>query len=335
MPKTNFKVPYALNNNGFLVTPTQASKGEVYSCPGCSEVLIFRQGEIVSSHFSHPATNHCSAESALHKAAKFAIKNAVEHWINTGTQRPVIHNKCFLCHSDKAQAVPMHVTSVLLETRLSSGHVADLVLTDGCEQLLVIEIFVTHKVSTEKGKSITIPWIELEANQVLADPTNWSPVQLSLKRFGCKLCHRKFVQFKTECASLAKVCNVEIPKSDFLYGPMQCEKCGRWCIAFLWAKDAVRGRKAPRTVKLIRTTEYTGWSNICCWCNRPIAIWELRQRHAPFWFMNPSDASVEKRVESFAFIVLHYFDEVRPRSFDEVVPPRELWMNEEDFGSGD
>jgi hypothetical protein len=330
----SFRVPYAVDENHALVAPTQALKTQRYKCPGCEQQLILRQGKVVRAHFSHPASAHCSFETVLHKAAKLAVASAVKSWISTGENRPVIQNRCFSCCSGQSQLLPDRVKGVEIERRLTSGHVADIALTDGENVILAIEIVVTHPVSSEKGLSLPVYWIELDANAVLEDPINWNPTQLALKKFGCKRCYNKVLQFRQECLALAKLSDVVIPESDFLYGPTECEKCKRWCIAFLWDKGVCRPNNTPRTVQLVRhTNDYIAWSNTCVWCQNVITFNDLRQRHRPFWFMKAEEASAQNRAESMAKIALHYFVEVRPRHFDKVAPPRKLWMLKTDTDS--
>ena len=320
----SFKIPYALDENNSLVVPTQALKGRQYSCPGCNQSLILRQGKVVRAHFSHPASTHCSVETALHKAAKLAIKKVVETWIITGENRPVIQNRCFSCSSAKGQLLPATVRSVQLETRLASDHIADVVLTDGEKIVLAVEIVVSHEVSEEKGLAMPVYWIELAANDILSDPIHWNPKQFSLKKFGCKRCHSSFLRFKAECESLAKLSDVKIPETGFLYGPAQCEKCDRWCLVFFWNKNEFQSKNAPRTVMFLRTNEYVGWSNTCAWCSNAIPLYYLRQRHCPFWFMEPDEALDKNRAKGLVTVALHYFSEVRPLVNEKVAPPRKL-----------
>jgi hypothetical protein len=325
----SFKVPYAIDENESLTSPDTASKSSRYKCPGCGQLLIVRMGKVVRAHFSHPASAHCSFETALHKAAKLAIASSVQNWIATGEDRPVIQNRCFSCCSPHNQPLPDRVKAVEIETRLDSGHIADVVLTDGENAILAIEIVVTNAVSSEKGRQIPIYWIELDAQAVISDSIHWNPTQLSLKKFGCKRCHSEILRFRNECLALAKLSDVVIPDSGFLYGPTECERCNKWCIAFLWDKGACRPNATPRTVQLVQhSNDYIAWSNTCAWCQNIIMFSDLRQRHRPFWFMKAEEASTQNRSKSLAKIALHYFDEVRPRSFDKVAPPRKLWMLE-------
>jgi hypothetical protein len=163
-----FRVPVARDARGRLVTPEEASRGGVHACPACEGVVDLHAGGKKRRHFHHRATT-CSAETALHAAAKLLVARAVEGWLSGGP--PVVFDRCCAargCAARTRQPIPRKVARVELEHRLASGHVVDVALLASGVALPVaaVEIVVTHEVDEEKTREMGVPWIECDAAQV-------------------------------------------------------------------------------------------------------------------------------------------------------------------------
>jgi len=120
------KVPLAHDENGSIVSPDAASKGNAYYCPNCGDTLILRKGEIKIAHFAHKVTDKCSYETIIHKLAKQKIAETVNAYIETKKDSPVIKRLCSVCDWVTPQTLPDRITSVSVEKKLKSGFIADI-----------------------------------------------------------------------------------------------------------------------------------------------------------------------------------------------------------------
>lgn len=192
--EANFKIPIALDDKCNLVKPSAARGEAAYSCPECATKLIFRHGQIKAPHFSHPPAKNCTAESALHKAAKLAIKQVVDERCQGGKEPTLV--KTF---TDCGQPIPRPLSDVnsgdvgctTLEHKLPSGHIADVALLKDQHVLLCIEILVTHRVDQHKAQTLKNDWLELKAETAIDDPTTWLVIQSSLNHPRCNSCARR------------------------------------------------------------------------------------------------------------------------------------------------
>lgn len=103
-------------------------------CPSCGEKLIARKGKIKVHHFAHQGNSECEYgyQTAIHLAAKDIIAN----------------------------------NSVILERRLDDI-IPDIIINTSIG-LIIVEIYVTHKVDNEKKKKIEnlgIPAIEIDLSK--------------------------------------------------------------------------------------------------------------------------------------------------------------------------
>lgn len=191
------KIPYALDVSGVMVAPNDARKGNRYSCPECREMLVLRTGAIRAPHFSHRGKSEdCKFlnESSRHLAAKHAVLFVVGRWKKRKGGRPEIRRRCPVCGEEKTQKLPRKVARAALEYRWETDRenttvVADVALLDGKgNPLAFVEIRDSHAVNDEKRDRMGVmPWIELDAHDVLDNPYMWKPIQSgNLKKFSCK-----------------------------------------------------------------------------------------------------------------------------------------------------
>lgn len=196
-------VPWALDANGQLVTPEEASSSEGLRCPdpACCSRLILRAGDIRAHHFAHIDEGRCSLESVEHAAAKHLLAKVVLAFLSVPDKRPNIHRTCLECGKVVAQPLPRKVREARVEEAID-GFRADVLLLDEAQHsVCVIEVLHTHAVTEEKAKGLSVPWIELVAVEVLASPLQWVPRRANgLRPLRCDHAGTEFVRRKEEDA---------------------------------------------------------------------------------------------------------------------------------------
>jgi hypothetical protein len=168
-----FVVPLGIDPAGTPVRPALAQKKVVYRCPGCSEELILKKGTVRVPHFSHHGDSNCNPETMLHKAGKAVISNVIANMVKGLGLFPLlswIHG----CGQPYSGTFPGNATGSQEEYRLPSGRVLDVAVFFGDGNIFGVEIYVTHLVDDEKKSVLELPWIELDAKQLIEDPLNWA-----------------------------------------------------------------------------------------------------------------------------------------------------------------
>ncbi|HKJ01556.1 MAG TPA: hypothetical protein VJ997_03845, partial [Longimicrobiales bacterium] len=145
-----------------------------------------------------------------------------------------------------------------------------------------VEILATHAVDADKAARLSVPWIEIDAEELLDRPYWWVAVQDGLKPFSCARCRaraedrgEKLGHLQAEAFSLAARTGQALPPSPPYYFLMHhCWRCGEAMVVFLWpgggghsAKQPPRPR--PATVRLCATEGYGApyWANCCPACH--------------------------------------------------------------------
>ncbi len=139
------KIIYALKD-GCLVSIEDVESGIACGCkcPACNENLVAKKGKIKIHHFAHSSTTNCehAFESSLHLLAKEIFKNSkyfVIPKVTFGNYEPI-------CLEEEK---PIKIKSVDVEKYINDIK-PDIILEDENENKYCIEIFVTHKVDSEK-----------------------------------------------------------------------------------------------------------------------------------------------------------------------------------------
>ncbi|HFB98661.1 MAG TPA: hypothetical protein ENJ62_05935, partial [Bryobacterales bacterium] len=193
------KIPYALAPSGKIVDPEDARKEDgPFLCPACRGRVLLRRGPVRRAHFAHPGQTRCSPETALHAAAKRRVAQAVAAWLDGTGPRPRIERECPICFAPYEQAVPDSVRGVRVEQALPSGYVADVALLGGDPRHVraAVEIRACHAVETTKKRNIGVPYLELDAEEVLREPTLWRPLSHNLDRRPCRACRTALKRFR-------------------------------------------------------------------------------------------------------------------------------------------
>jgi hypothetical protein len=173
------------------------------------------------------------------------------------------------------------VTHAEEEVRLADGSIADVVLFRGARPAAAIEILVTHRVGPEKAARMSLPWLELRADDVLDRPYWWVTEQDGLEPFTCPACERRETSRESELGditdrarSVAQRLDLPLPPSPpYRYVPHICWRCGTEMLVFLWpGAGSHSGRRPPDPIPSSvqhRMTDGAGdyWANCCPECS--------------------------------------------------------------------
>ncbi|GAB1623766.1 hypothetical protein AAOGI_38160 [Agarivorans albus] len=147
----HLKLKYALRD-GELVHISQVESGDSHGCicSACSKALVAKKGVKREHHFAHKAGDSCeyAVETALHYAAKEVLDRRKKICL-PATFITFNSNREHLKISDEKVCA---IGSLKIEQGIS-GIVPDLIAKVGNRELL-IEIFVTHKVDSQKRQKI-------------------------------------------------------------------------------------------------------------------------------------------------------------------------------------
>lgn len=160
---------YALNENNELVHIKQVDKGLACNCvcPACHERLIAKKGEVRQLHFAHFTKHECkyAVQTSIHMLAKNIIANGCKIGLPDKSV-----NECSEKHKDlitqkSSEPYLLEPDDVFLEQR-TGDIIPDIVVKKG-EKVLLVEIYVTHKVDAvklKKIKELNLPTIEIKFN---------------------------------------------------------------------------------------------------------------------------------------------------------------------------
>ena len=268
------RVPFAFDDEKKLYDPETAEKGKRYFCPACQDAVILRKGEIKKAHFAHKVSETCNQETILHKTAKQLIVDAISDWKSDKTDAPVLKRTCEICRKPKDQPLPDKVECAMLEYRMSDGFVVDVVLMVENEPAAAIEIRVSHAVDENKAKSLSVPFIELEGQKVVENPTVFEPILDRFLPFTCGACKEAKARFQVKVKEIAKQTGIELPTHYYRYGFCKCWKCKREIIVFAWPKASEWDYSTPKVKPIPRTIQYRYsktvgreyWVNTCLGC---------------------------------------------------------------------
>jgi hypothetical protein len=171
-------IPYALKD-GAPIHVSEVDSGLACNCicPSCHERLVAKKGGNRVNHFAHHSGESCSSalESSLHIAAKDIL--AKEKRITL----PAVHIQFKSDGPSLQRAGPRiyRVDSVCKEKKI--GNIKpDLILTID-QRELIVEIFVTHKVDSQKIHKITeldMSAIEIDLRALPRDMTKEALTEL-------------------------------------------------------------------------------------------------------------------------------------------------------------
>lgn len=182
MAKNNLKLPCALKD-GMVIPIEKAESGEKgYVCPGCNEEVIVRKGEKRRPHFAHKAGSTCETgyQTAIHLLAKeiisrekrFRIPDLSEKYAVDGRSTVLVSNRKVMFCLPLAQTLDLSDAIIKTEKKLLD-RIPD-ILIEYKGRNLIVEIFVTHKVTKDKiddfrDQKISIIEIDLSKQQILSE----------------------------------------------------------------------------------------------------------------------------------------------------------------------
>lgn len=293
MPRAPLTIPVASAADGSLAFPSSADPDGAYTCLACGGALVLRRSKVRRPHFAHRRDEGCSSEGVLHRAAKATVLRVVAEWKAGTGPRPCVDRPCpvWSCDGGVVQDLPDDITRAEAEVRLPDGTVADVVLYRGDEPACAVEIVATHAVDPEKALRMGLPWMELDAEDVLDRPYWWVVAQDGLRPFACPKCRARSAERRAEVAGTASLAREVAARIGQLLPPTppyhlvghRCWRCGAEMVVFLWpggGTHSARRPPAPRptTVRLCATEGYGGeyWANCCPSCGSVQGDWYLR-----------------------------------------------------------
>lgn len=315
-------IPIAKDSDGNFVKPADANKTASYFCPECGECVILRRGTKKRSHFAHK-TSQCSQESVVHKAAKEMIQMVVLAWKAGLRPAPVFVCKCYRCHNKIESPIPDKVDAVALEVTLADGHRVDVGLLEKGITIAAIEVKVTHAVDVIKAGQISVPFIEVDGNEIIERPDRLVAIQDHFKRRLCRECiakeqeaRQKQRQIEAKITSLLKEINYQrLPELDsnnkYIVRLTTCWECGREIIVFAWFPFKIFTKQKPpepipKTIKWRYSNSHKDryWANTCLYCNSLQGDYYLYcEPDGPFWGYGKkqilSDSDVCRRISDF------------------------------------
>lgn len=271
------QVPYGTDQNGALVAASDATKSNQYNCPQCCSTLILRDGQVKTKHFAHKAETNCNGETIAHNTAK----NLIAQIINDQSEnaKPIsLDCTCMICFAPMTQTIPREkFTSAKVEFPIGD-FICDAVTFQNEKTVLAIEICQTNAVTQMKGEKLAIPWIELDASTVLANPFHWKPIQSRLNPVACKKCRSSIAKIKAiaerDGIELEEfVANRDPSRSQYLAAVDKCFKCHSEILLFWWNGvpfcEESPPTPIPRTVQHRFSKAYGGkyWINTCPRCS--------------------------------------------------------------------
>ncbi len=308
------KVPFAYDGEKRLYDPQTAEKGKQYFCPACKDTVILRKGEIKTAHFAHKVSETCNQETIIHKIAKQLIFNAISDWKSGKIDVPTLRRTCNICCKFTNQSLPDKVESAILEYRMPDGFIIDVALMVENEPAAAIEIKVSHAVDENKARLLPIPFIELDGQAVIDNPTIFQPVRDCFKEFTCKRCKQSMKQYDVKVNEIAKQTNVDLPDRYYRYGFWECWKCKREIILFAWPKTSDWDKSAPKVKPIPRTIQYRYsktvadryWVNTCPYCKSIQGDWFLFAYPGPFFGVHYKEDSQDAYNKDMQDIVVGY-----------------------------
>ncbi|MHB8137549.1 MAG: competence protein CoiA family protein [Smithellaceae bacterium] len=309
------QVPYALNSSGELITPVDAIKGGNFFCPLCNEKLTLRKGKIKIPHFAHSNNSNCTNETILHKIAKMLVINSVNNFVNGKGKQPEIVRTCIICSGKHIQKLPSKITHASEEVRLDTGFIADVGLFGISHIEAVVEVFVAHLMESKKKENLGIPFIEIKAEDLVNNPTLWTPINDNLKSVICRECHQRFSNYSELIKKLSDKFKLNINMAEYGCGVTICWKCHNQIPVFLI--EEVKANFYPKTVKFMysHTRKERYFANTCPICQSLQGDFYLNDEpDGPFFCLSCiNEKSVDNlsRIQILNYLIVNWFYENR------------------------
>lgn len=211
-------IPLALRPDGAFVRPSQV-KDEIVFCPLCGSDLLVRggPGTRVRRHFYH-RQEECTddPETMAHATAKLLLARHLElskkFWGGVFVRR-----RCPSCKRTGKSKISPRFDTVEVEHQLPNGRVVDVATLRDGRVLAAFEIVVTHEIDKRKARALSsVPWIELDAFEVLCSPNLLRPFRRPERRL-CKTCDERLDRWRNYRDQVASRTGQMIPSSTSPY----------------------------------------------------------------------------------------------------------------------
>lgn len=238
------KVPFVLGSDGRIYDVNAAPSGMTFKCPACTSAVFRRTARGRRPHFFHAAAPHCSEESIVHEAAKYAVAQTLQNALK-GKARPTICRPCDTCFDVVEEPLGIHYTNVLVEEHIANGRCPDILLLTQNLPVACVEICHTHAVDDDKAADLHLPWIELKALDVLSRPMQWFPSQCYLSQndwfaeVRCEVCQRRCSNARIVIDKLSVICKQKIFNRPFCVAtaPYRCPRCEKGILVYGWSRE--------------------------------------------------------------------------------------------------
>lgn len=272
-------VPYGVNPDGLLVRAADSDRRTEYRCPECQSHLVLKAGEIVVHHFAHKADTACTGETIAHETAKRLLAQVIHEQTAITNPRTIsLECTCDRCASAFPVRLPQDsFTGVAVEHRVDD-FVCDVVGLRNNGVALALEVLATHAVPEAKARTLSVPWIEITAEAVLADPYQWTPINSRLKPVVCPSCKGFLGKLKVLAERwdipLDPLAGYRDPaRATYLAAIERCWKCDEEILLFWWAGvpfcELEPPKPRPRTIQYRYSNTFGGkyWANTCPACD--------------------------------------------------------------------
>src|SRR5262245_14262391 len=105
-PMSVVMLPYALAEDGRLVSCKTALREVRYRCPGCRERLVLKRGDRNQPHFAHAGDSQCSGEGVAHLLAKLLVQQTLLDSRTQASLTPRFTVPCAVCEMPLASDMP-------------------------------------------------------------------------------------------------------------------------------------------------------------------------------------------------------------------------------------
>lgn len=276
--ETELKVPFGKTSSGVLVTVSEADGASEYFCPGCESKLVLRDGEIRKKHFAHPVDSLCTQETILHRTAKALLAAVVEENASHDDRSSVyLACECDWCQQSHTVELTARTFSGVSVEKTVGSYVCDVVAARSGGDALAIEVVVTHRMEQRKATDLSLPWIELNAGDVITNPRRWSPIRSKIKATICTNCkeNNRRVQAVADRWGVDRGIYSPLQRRDgrqYVAAVERCFKCKEEIPVFWWSGipfcESTPPEPRPRTIARRFSKQYGGayWANTCANC---------------------------------------------------------------------
>ena len=168
-----------------------ASRQDTFTCLQCGERLVLKRGEVRSAHFAHLNGAGCGGERVTHLLAKRLLVALLR-----GGHAPVLSRACASAGCEARLETPWALPpfdAVEEEVPCGAFRLDVALLRDGVV-VAGIEVFFSSRMSRFKQMTLAVPWVELDAEELLSDPLVWRPLTQPGTAAGSLQLHQRSLQ---------------------------------------------------------------------------------------------------------------------------------------------